>query len=88
MLNVLSPRDLVSGPDIMDETVPHNTNWSSHLKHQTFHFFQMIDFLHNFQKSQFSEISEIFENHQLHTKTFCLRLILCKHDRQNPTKHV
>ena len=23
--NVLSPRDLVSRPDIMDETVPHNT---------------------------------------------------------------
>ena len=39
-----------------------NTNWSSHLKkHQTFDFFQTIDFLHNFQKSQFSEI---FENHQ------------------------
>ena len=39
-----------------------NTNWSSHLKkHQTFDFFQTIDFLHNFQKSQFYEI---FENHQ------------------------
>ena len=24
MPNVLSPRDLVSRPDIMDETVPHN----------------------------------------------------------------
>ena len=30
-------------------------------KHQTFDFFQTIDFLHNFQKSQFSEI---FESHQ------------------------
>ena len=39
-----------------------NTNWSSHLKkHQTVDFFQAINFLHNFQKSQFSEI---FENHQ------------------------
>ena len=39
-----------------------NTNWSSHLKkHHTFDFFQTIDFLHKFQKSQFSEI---FENHQ------------------------
>ena len=39
-----------------------NTNWSSHLiKHQTFDCFQTIEFLHNFQKSQFYEI---FENHQ------------------------
>ena len=39
-----------------------NTNWSIHRKkHQTFDFFQTIDFLHNFQKSQFSEI---FGNHQ------------------------
>ena len=39
-----------------------NTNWSRHLKkHQTFDFFQTIDFLHNFQISQFSEI---FKNHQ------------------------
>ena len=43
------------------------TNWSSHLKkHQTFgfltfEFFQMTDFLCNFQKSHFSEI---FDNHQ------------------------
>ena len=36
-----------------------NTNWSSHLKkHHTFDFFQTIDFLHKFQKSQFSEIFE------------------------------
>ena len=34
-----------------------NTNWSSHLKkHQTFDFFQAIDFLHNFHKSQFSKV--------------------------------
>ena len=33
------------------------TNWSNHLKkHQTFDFFQMTDFLCNFQKSHFSEI--------------------------------
>ena len=39
-----------------------NTIWSSHLKkHQTSDFLQTTDFLHNFQKSQFSEI---FENHQ------------------------
>ena len=38
------------------------TNCSSHLKkHQTFEFFQMTDFLCNFQKSHFPEI---FENHQ------------------------
>ena len=43
-----------------------NTNWSSHPKKKTFDFFQTVYFfLHNFQKSQFSEI---FENHQYHTQ--------------------
>ena len=42
-----------------------NKNWSCNLKkHQTFEFFLAIDFLHNFQRLQFSEI---YENHQLHT---------------------
>ena len=39
-----------------------NTNWSSHRKkHQTFDFFSNDRFLHNFQKTQ---ISEIFGKHQ------------------------
>ena len=29
MPHVLSPRDLVSRPDIMDETVPHTTHFSN-----------------------------------------------------------
>ena len=31
--NVLSPRDLVSRPDIMDETVPHTTHNPKHHAH-------------------------------------------------------
>ena len=30
--NVLCPRDLVSRPDIMDETVPHNLTFKSRIK--------------------------------------------------------
>ena len=29
MPNVLSPRDLVSRPDNMDETVPHSFEWAT-----------------------------------------------------------
>ena len=60
------------------------TNWSSHLKrHQTFQFFQMTDFLGNFQNRIFLRFSKIISSTR---KNHCMRLILCQHGRQKQTK--
>ena len=37
--NVLSPRDLVSRPDIMDETVPHTNTF---VEYYIFFFFEFV----------------------------------------------
>ena len=62
------------------------TNWSSHRKkHQTFDFFQTIDFYTIFKNRSFPRFLKITRST---CKTHCLRLILCMHGRQNQTKLV
>ena len=60
------------------------TNWSSHLKkHQTFEFFRTTVFLRNFKNCIFLRLLKIISSTR---KNHCMRLILCEHGRQNPTK--
>ena len=63
-----------------------NTNWSSHReKHQTFEFFQTIDFYTIFKNRSLLRFLKTIRSTR---KTHCKRLILCKHCRQNLTKLV
>ena len=60
------------------------TNWSSNLKkHQLYEFFQMTDFYSIFKNRIFPRFLKIISSTR---KNHCMRLILCQHDRQNPTK--
>ena len=62
------------------------TNWSCHLKyHQTFDFFQITDFYAMFTNYIFPRILKIISST---LKNLYMRLILCEHGRQNPTKVV
>ena len=59
-------------------------NWSSHLKkHQTFDFIQTTDFYANFKNRIFPRFLKFSSSTR---KNHCMRLILCQHGRQNPTK--
>ena len=62
------------------------TNWSSHLKkHQTFEFFQTTDFYAILKNRIFPRFLKIISSTR---KNHCMRLILCQHARQNPTKRL
>ena len=60
------------------------TNWSSHLKkHQTFQFFQTTFFYAIFKNRIFPRFLKIISSTG---KNHCMKLNLCQHGRQKPTK--
>ena len=61
------------------------TNWSSHLKNiKHLNFFKRQILYAIFKNRIFPRFLEIISSTR---KNHCMRVILCQHGRQNPTKH-